>query len=97
MPTYISLVNLTDQGVRDAKNIKRRVDETYKLFESFGVRFRDLYLVTGAYDYIAVVEAPDDKTAAKAVLSLGSRGNVRTQTLRAFTSDEIEGIVNDLR
>ena len=97
MPTYISLVNLTDQGAQQSKSISRRIDDTRKLFESFGCKLKELYLVTGVYDYIAIAEAPDDETAAKAVLSLVSRGNVRTQTLRAFTPAEVERIVADIR
>ena len=97
MTTYISLVSLTEQGVRDAKNIVSRIEDTRRLFDSLGVKLKDLYLVTGVYDYVAVVEAPDDESVARAVLSLVSKGNVRTQTVRAFTPDEVERIVGGIR
>jgi len=97
MPTYISLVNLTEQGVQQGKAISRRIEDTRKLFESMGCKLKELYLVTGRYDYVAIAEAPDDEAAAAAVLSLVSRGNVRTQTFRAFTPDEVERIVANIR
>ena len=97
MPTYISLANLTSQGVKDAKSITSRIEDTRKLFESLGAKLKEVYLVTGQYDYVVIAEAPDDETAAKAVLSLASKGNVRTQTFRAFTAAEMGRIVGDIR
>jgi uncharacterized protein with GYD domain len=97
MPTYISLVSLTDQGVRDAKSIPERIAATERLFQEFGATLKELFLVMGEYDYVAIAEAPDDETAAKAVLSLGARGGVRTVTFRAFKKDEIPKIIQGLR
>ncbi|UCH36214.1 MAG: GYD domain-containing protein [Armatimonadota bacterium] len=97
MPTYISLVNITEQGVQDAKSISRRVEQTRQLFEGFGVTLKELYLVTGQYDYVAIADAPDDETAAAAILSLASRGNVRTQTFRAFDAEETARIVSKIK
>ena len=97
MPTYISLVNLTSQAAKDPKGITSRVADAHKLFESFGAKLKEVYLVTGQYDYVAIAEAPDDETAAAAVLSLVARGNVRTQTLRAFTPAEVERIVSRIK
>jgi len=97
MPTYISLATLTEQGVKDPKEIPNRIEGTRKLFESMGAKLKEVYLVTGQYDYVVIAEAPDDETAAKAVLSLVSRGNVRTQTFRAFTPEEITRIAGGIR
>jgi uncharacterized protein with GYD domain len=97
MPTYISLANLTSQGVKDAKSITSRIEDTRKLFESLGAKLKEVYLVTGQYDYVVIAEAPDDETAARAVLSLVSKGNVRTQTFRAFTAKEMAGIIGGIR
>jgi uncharacterized protein with GYD domain len=97
MPTYISLVSLTDQGVRDAKAIPERIASTERLFQEMGASLKEIFLVMGEYDYVAVAEAPDDETVARALLSLGARGNVRTLTFRAFKKDEIPKIVHGLR
>jgi len=97
MPTYISLVSLTDQGVRDAKSVPERIAATERLFQEFGASLKELFLVMGEFDYVAIAEAPDDETVAKAVLSLGSRGSVRTVTFRAFKKDEIPKIIQGLR
>ena len=97
MPTYISLVNLTSQGAKDPKGITSRIEDSRKLFESCGAKLKEVYLVTGQYDYVVIAEAPDDETAAKAVLSLASKGNVRTQTFRAFTAEETARVIGGIR
>lgn len=97
MPTYISLANLTKEGTKDAKSIPGRIKETGKLFESMGAKLKEVYMVTGQYDYVVIAEAPDDETAAAAVLSLAAKGNVRTQTFRAFDAGEIERIIGKMR
>jgi uncharacterized protein with GYD domain len=97
MPTYVSLATLTEQGVKNAKDIASRIEETRKLFDSMGAKLKEVYLVTGQYDYVVVAEAPDDETAAAAVLSLAAKGNVRTQTCRAFGMDEIKRVIKKVR
>lgn len=97
MPTYISLVNLTSKAVEDPKGIPGRIEDSRKLFESLGAKLKEIYLVTGQYDYVVIAEAPDDETAAKVLLSLVSKGYVRTQTFRAFTPQEITRIVGGIR
>ena len=96
MPTYISLLSFTSQGIQNIKDSPSRVDAARKAFEAAGGRLRDLYLVTGQYDFVAIIEAPDDETVAKVALGLGARGNVRTQTMRAFTEDEYRRIIGAL-
>jgi uncharacterized protein with GYD domain len=97
MPTYISLVNWTEQGVRELKESPARADATADLAESFGGKLVQLYWTIGQYDIVGVFEAPDDETAAAMQLTIASRGAVRTTTLRAFQRDEIERIIANTR
>lgn len=90
MPTYIILVSLTDQGIRNIKDSPKREQTFRDLCEQAGVRVKDTYRTMGRYDAAAIVEAPDDVTMSAIAYSLGSLGNVRTETLRAFTRQETE-------
>jgi uncharacterized protein with GYD domain len=96
MPTYISLLRLTQQGIQNIKESPNRVAASRKAFESAGGRLRDIYVVTGQYDFVAILEAPDDEAAARMALSLGALGNVRSETMRAFTEEEYRRIVGAL-
>jgi uncharacterized protein with GYD domain len=93
MPTYISLVNWTDQGIQELKDSPARADATFELFESLGGKLVELYWTVGPYDLVGIFEAPDDETATAMQLTVGSRGAVRTTTLRAFDREEIERII----
>ncbi|HVB22369.1 MAG TPA: GYD domain-containing protein [Ktedonobacteraceae bacterium] len=96
MPTYISLVNLTEQGVREAKNAPERLQTFETAVKEVGGKLIGFYLVMGQYDYIIVTEAPDDQTAARLVLGTIAQGSVRTQTMRAFPREEFEQIARGL-
>ena len=96
MPTYVALVNWTDQGVRNAKETIDRAARTEELAQKYGARFEGLYWTVGPYDIVAVLEAPDDESATAFALELGSGGNVRTTTLRAFDREEMSRIVERL-
>ncbi|MGD8429699.1 MAG: GYD domain-containing protein [Ectothiorhodospiraceae bacterium] len=96
MSTYIVLVSLTDQGIRSVKESAQRLDSAKELAGGMGIEFRDFYLTMGGYDMVCVVEGPDDHAAARFALSLGSKGNVRTTTLRAFPEVEYRDIVGSL-
>lgn len=96
MATYISLLRYTQQGIEKIKDSPARLDAARKAFEQLGANIKDFYLVTGQYDAVVIAEAPDATTIAKVSLALGSRGNVRTETLRAFTEDEFRKIVGAL-
>ena len=96
MPTYIMLLNWTEQGISKAKASPKRLDEGRKAFKKAGCKLKDVYLTMGPYDLVCTVEAPDGETAAKAILSLGAAGNVRTLTLPAFTEDEYRKIIGSL-
>lgn len=96
MPTYIILVSYTQKGVENIKESPARLDAAKKAFQAMGAELKQFYLVMGQYDAVIVSEGPDDETAAKLALALGSLGNVRTETLRAFTEDEYRKIVTAL-
>ena len=96
MPTYVSLVRFTDQGIRNIKDAPERIAAVDKLFDQVGTRMSQLYLTMGRYDYVAVMEAPDDETATKAALAVSSLGNVRTETMRAYTRPEIRKLISGL-
>lgn len=96
MPTYISLLRYTDQGIRSVKGAPERIANAEKLFQQVGAKLSQLYLTMGRYDYIAIIEAPDEATVTKAALALGSLGNIRTETLRAYGRPEIDKIIGGL-
>jgi uncharacterized protein with GYD domain len=96
MPTYISLVNYTQQGIEKVKESPARLDAARKAYEAVGAKLLQFYLVMGRYDIMVICEAPDDKTAAKLALMIGSKGALRTETFRAFTEDEYRNIVAEL-
>jgi len=96
MATYVSLVRFTDQGIRGVKDAAERIAAVEKLFGQVGARMSEIYLTMGRYDYVVVMEAPDDETATKAALAVSSLGNVRTETLRAYGRPEIAKIIGGL-
>jgi uncharacterized protein with GYD domain len=96
MPTYVSLVRLTEQGVRDAKGIPQRIVAAERLFSQLGANLKEIYLVNGRYDYVVIMDAPDELTATRAALAVSSLGNVRTETSRAYTRAEIDQIASGL-
>jgi uncharacterized protein with GYD domain len=93
MATYISLVQFTDKGIRAANETTQRVADWAAEVQSMGVAIKQMYLTLGQYDQVCVFEAPDDETAASVLLSADILGNIRTQTLRAFTAAEMEKIL----
>jgi uncharacterized protein with GYD domain len=93
MPTYIMLVRFTAKGIEDIKDSPDRLEVAKQAFRAAGAELTQFYLTMGRYDIVAVGEAPDDTTAAKLALTLGSAGAIRTETLRAFTEDEYRGII----
>jgi uncharacterized protein with GYD domain len=96
MPTYITLLNWTEQGIAKVKASPKRLDAGKKAFKKAGCELKEVFLTMGPYDLVCVLEAPDADTAAKVILSLGAEGNVRTLTLPAFTEDEYRKIVGSL-
>ncbi len=93
MSSYIVLMNWTDQGVRSFRDSVDRAEAAEIALSPAGVKFTDLRWMVGAHDLIATLEAPDDETLAGALLTLATQGNLRTTTLRAFTAEEMRGII----
>lgn len=93
MATYIVLANFTEQGIRNVKDTTKRAEAVREAAARFGVTAKDFYWTLGSHDVVAVFEAPDDASMTALGLALGSAGNVRTQTLRAFARDEMERIL----
>ncbi len=96
MPTFVSLIRFTQKGIEAIKDGPARLDAAKDAYRAAGAKLKDFYLVTGKYDAVVVAEAPDDETAVKLSLALAAKGNVRTETLRAFTEQEYRRIVSDL-
>ncbi len=99
MPTYVCLFNWIDQGSRNVRDNIERVERGSALAEEkYGVRLGQIYWTVGPYDLVSLFEAPDDKSiSAFFLLELGSAGNVRTTTLRAYDREEMRGIIERLR
>jgi uncharacterized protein with GYD domain len=93
MPTYISLVQFTGQGIQAAKETTDRVADWAAKVQSMGVSIKQMYWTLGEYDQVCIFEAPDDETAASVLLAADMLGNIRTQTMRAFTASEMEKIL----
>ena len=93
MPTYISLINWTDQGVKNFKDSIERAGKAQEAMGKLGASFKEIYWTTGPYDIVSVVEAPDEETATAALLMVASQGNIRTMTVRAFNRDEMTRVV----
>jgi uncharacterized protein with GYD domain len=93
MPTYVSLINWTEQGIKNFRESTKRAEDFTKLVEASGGRVRELLWTVGAYDIVSVVEFPDDESGVAALLRQGSAGNIRTNTMRAFSAGEMESIV----
>jgi uncharacterized protein with GYD domain len=93
MATYISLVQFTDKGIQAAKDTTQRVADWAAKVQSKGVSIQQMYWTLGQYDQVCVFDAPDDETAASVLLAADMLGNIRTQTLRAFTASEMEKIL----
>ena len=88
MPMYVTLIRYTELGIKTFKDLPKRLEETRTAGEAAGAKLVAFYLTMGQYDAVVVSEAPDDETVATLALAAGGRGNVRTETLRAFTEDE---------
>ena len=93
MATYVVLIDWTQQGVSSFKDSVDRYEAARGRFEQLGVTFKDTYWTLGGHDIVAILDAPDDETVAAALLMLSSQGNLSTTTLRAFSADEMRGVI----
>ncbi len=96
MPTYLTLLNYTEQGIATVESSPNRIEASKALAEELGGEFQDFYLTFGRFDGVAIVEFPDDETAAEYALRIGKGGNAQTETLRAFSEGEFREIAERL-
>jgi uncharacterized protein with GYD domain len=93
MATYIVLGNFTDQGIRNVKDTVKRAETLRQMAKKCGATVKDVYWTLGAFDTLSIIEAPDEAAITALGLSVGTSGNLRTQTLRAFSADEIAQVL----
>jgi uncharacterized protein with GYD domain len=96
MPTYVTLMQYTQKGIENIKQSPARVEAARQAIQQAGGALKTVYLTIGHYDLVCITEAPNDETLARILLSLGAQGNVRTETLKAFTEEEFRKIVAGL-
>jgi uncharacterized protein with GYD domain len=97
MQTWVILMNLTDQGIKNIKQAGNRIEAGVKLLEAMGGKMLGFYAVLGEYDYVVIGEVPNEETGMSFLLALGSQGNVRTKAMRAFPQKEFVKIVKKLK
>ncbi len=97
MARYISLIQFTEQGIRNIKDTVKRGDAAIAEAEKMGMKIIEEFWTMGAYDVVVMFDAPDDETVSAFLLKIGSMGNVRGQTLRAFRKEEMEGILAKIK
>jgi uncharacterized protein with GYD domain len=96
MPTYIMLANFTNQGISKVKDSPKRADDFKNSAKKAGATVKEVFWTLGQYDVVAIVEAPDDVTMTALGLATGKLGNVRTQTLRAFSAADMKNILGKM-
>ncbi len=97
MTTYICLIQFTDQGIRNIKDTVKRGDAAMAEAEKMGMKIVEEFWTMGAYDAVVVLEAPNDETISAFMLKIGSLGNVKSHTLRAFRRNEMENVLAKIK
>jgi uncharacterized protein with GYD domain len=97
MAMYVSLVQFTDQGIRNVKDTIKRSEAAMADAEKMGMKIVEAFWTMGAYDVVVLLDAPDDETMTAFAAKVGSLGSVRTQTMRAFRKEEMEGILSKIK
>jgi uncharacterized protein with GYD domain len=96
MATFVMLAKFTDQGIKNVKESVGRAEAFKEMARKSGVTVKDIYWTLGQYDVVAICEGPDDEAATVLALSVASRGNVASQTLRAFSFPEMTKILGKM-
>jgi uncharacterized protein with GYD domain len=96
MPTYISLLRYTQQGIGNIKGAPARIDAAKEAYRKAGGELKAVYLALGQYDLVVIADMPNDEAVARMALALGGQGNIRSETMRAFTEAEFRKIVGSL-
>jgi uncharacterized protein with GYD domain len=97
MANYVCLIQLKDQGIRNIQDTVKRGDAAIAEAQKMGMKIVEEFWTMGAYDAVVVVEAPDDETVSAFMLKVGSLGNIKGQTLRAFRRNEMEAILAKIK
>jgi uncharacterized protein with GYD domain len=97
MPSYVTLINWTEQGVRNFRESVDRYEAAAQALAKVGVTFRDIYWTVGAYDLVGIIEAADEETATAGLLAVCAQGGIRTTTMRGFSADEMRGVIAKAR
>ena len=97
MAMYVSLLQFTDQGVRNVKDTGKRYEAATAEAEKMGVKIINIFWTMGAYDVVVLLDAPNDETVSAFSLKMGSLGNVKSQTMRAFRVEEMESILAKIK
>lgn len=96
MPTYVLLSRFTQQGRENIKDSPARIESARKTLESLGGKMRSIHLTLGQYDAVLIVEAPDDEAIARFSISVGAKGNVQIESLRAFDEKQFKSLISNL-
>ncbi len=96
MATYISLTRFTEQGIRSVKDTTKRAEAVKAAAAKFGANVKDLYWTLGQYDIVVVIEAADELSATAFAMSIAAAGNTRSETLRAFSGDEMQTVLSKM-
>lgn len=96
MATYIVLAHFTDQGIRNVKDTTKRAEAFKEMAKKLGITVKNHYWTLGQYDSVVTLEATDEEAVTALELSVGTLGNVRTQTLRAFSAEEMNRILGKM-
>jgi uncharacterized protein with GYD domain len=96
MVTYVSLINWTEQGIKSVKDTVERAEKATHVAEQLGGRITSILWTQGSYDLVVTTEFPDEDSAQVFALGLGSTGNIRTETLRAFSATDMKRIISKL-
>jgi uncharacterized protein with GYD domain len=97
MATYVGLIQFADQGIRNVRDTVKRGEAAIAVAEKMGMKVVEEFWTMGAYDAVVLFEAPDDETMSAFMLKIGSLGNVKSQTLRAFRRNEMEGVLAKIK
>ena len=97
MASFVTLVKFTEQGIKGVNQTTKRAEGFRDMAKKMGATVKDIYWTLGRFDAVAIFEAPDDETATRLMLSVGSLGNIRTETLRAYSAKEMGEILKGMK
>ncbi len=97
MASFVTLAKFTEQGIKSVNQTTKRAEAFRDMAKKMGATVKEVYWTLGRFDVVAIFEAPDDETATRLILSLGSLGNVRTETLRAYSAQEMGQVLKAMK